>query len=613
MIEASSAKYFQDHKYEREIRFLLRTNAKKFTKTDTIFLDAIFEQGPWVRPGDDNQDRLYWYLRMFEALKENSHYAGRFEELSKKLNVSVSDFQDSNRAIAVPVNFESPLSSAQLMRTPHDDIVRTIRDFKPEPVWRGPSTEGFARELGKAVEQEPEYFSIDLEKYNEIPYIYAYFLLDGFREAWKNKKHFDWGQVLSFCQAYINSNAFLERSAVLWRDDDGWGADHKLVIGAIGNLITEGTQSDENAFDPMYLPLAKDVIMFIVPKLSATDEYNESLDYTMNAFNSTAGKPIRALLDISLRKARLSKSETNRWDSDMKSLFTETISKKIIDSYVFEGIYYQQLFYLDQDWITNQFKVNYSLEEKYWLGFIEGFFFANPPYNEDVYRLSIPHYERAISLRKFGSEHYRGHGIARHLGVMYLRGYDNLSNSNVITLFLNRSNTSGVDGIISFIRQQEDYIKELALDERRKFQTLVLELWKYILTLYSDTEIDEEQKILSNLNNLIGFIEKLDDENSDLLVRTVGYVDRTYNTHHVINVLNLLKEKGEPAINALHIGKILNAFSLNDYLKTFENSLLHLIQFVYEHGQKELANKLCNKLGLKGYEFQKALFAKYNQ
>jgi hypothetical protein len=604
----SGATYFRDYKYEPEIRYILQTNANALNDDDIKMLDGVIEQGSAY---NETHDIEYWRWRIFGALRANPHYAQRFLELSEKLNISVAELGSNSRySIAQPVNFDSPLAAAEIKKTSHEDILKAIETLKPDS-WQGPSHDGFARQLGKAVEEEPAYFSDSIFKYLSVTNIYAFYLLDGFREAWKNKRSFDWGAVLSFCKAYISSLPF-QITGLVTSEDDEFGANHGLVLGAIGNLITEGTQHDESSFDPMHLPIAGELLTYIIPRLKVVNSNDSQMGHVMSAFNSTAGKAIRGLLDLSLRKGRLAPEGTGRWDPALKVLFIEALERKFIDSYVFTGLYYEQLFFLDPQWITEQFKKLYDLEEKYWLGFIEGFFFSNPPYNEEVYRLSIPHYERAIHRHQYGSEHYRGNGISQHLGVIYLREYETLFTDNVLTKFLTRSNPEAIQGFVSFLRLQEKYIMGLPMDDRQSFQLLVIGFWIYIVKLLVKPEGDEELNILSNLNTLISYIETLNDTTTDLIIGTVGYVDRNYNTHHVVDVLNKLKMKGHVKENALRIGKILNAIGLNDYLKFSEKGLLSLIEFVYEHGHKELANLFCNKLGMLGYEFQKPVFAKYN-
>ncbi len=55
-----------------------------------------------------------------------------------------------------------------------------------------------------------------------------------------------------------------------------------------------------------------------------------------------------------------------------------------LDANILEGIYFEQFYFLDKDWITEQVKQHYKSEEREWLAFIGGFTFGNPPVCIDI-------------------------------------------------------------------------------------------------------------------------------------------------------------------------------------------------------------------------------------
>jgi hypothetical protein len=492
-----------------------------------------------------------------------------------------------------------------------DEIVKAIFEFRTTDRLNGPTVEGFAKAIQTAIETKPNKFLDEIERYTNVPYIYAYSMLRGLQEAWKNNIKFDWNNALTFCDQYIDQGDF--RSGKLKVNDDGWGADHKLVVGEIGCLITAGTQKDEKAFDPEYLSFAKTLLFKLIPFLIVTDNFKSTnMDYPTYTLNSPSGKVLRALLDLSLRKARLTfeKDVSNKWDDDTKEVFVESLSKGIIDAYILLGMYYQQFFFLDYNWTSGKFKEYYELDSKYWLATMGGLFFANPPFNKDVYLLMFPHYERAI-IENIDVKNFPDQGIARHIGVFYLRGYENLTNDSLVAQFVKTSSPENVNRLISFFRQQEQYIKQL--EDRSKYQALVIELWQFILNVYENSNEENNQKLLSHLNSLIVFVEHLDNQTSSLISRTVRFSDRGRDTHMVIASLILLKERGDAASNAVAIGDILNSLTLSEYFSTQdEKQILKLIEFLFIHSQSNSAIKFCNRLAIKGYEFHKDTFTKYN-
>jgi hypothetical protein len=610
-LEKSGFDWFDDYKYESDLLFLLKRNALELSDQEITVLNQAIKQR---EEKQKDQDDLYWKWRFYRALKENPRYNQLFNDLSKQLKVSSEvESNDDDRSIAMPVSFESPLTSEEFQTLPHSQIVQKVIEFKVEDRWNGPSEEGFARALAKAIEEQPSRFANDIQAYLPIGTNYTYFVLDGFREAWKAKRSFDWSPVLQFCLQYISSNRFLNLASDT-KNSSGWNNEQRQVVGAVSMLITEGTVADEHAFDASLISVAKQIVVSIVTKLNDEDDFAASnIGYVMKAFNTTAGKALKALLDLSLRNSRLKSTTEGYWDEDLKTLFSQSIERNIPDAYTLLGLYSQQLFYLDYLWVTGQFKAFYELEESLWMGFMDGLLFVDPPYNLETYQLSTPHYKRAIHLHITGSEH-PGSGTARHLGVFYLREYEGLTGDNVLTQFIEVSNAKEVENLILFVRQQEKYINDLQVGERRKYQVLVLKLWKYILQIFKeDAPTEESRHVISDLNYLIGYIEELDENNIEVLISTAKFADVNHNTLHVIEHLNELKGKGDPLVTAAYLGRVLNALTLTEYLHTYELLLLSLIDFLFQHSQLESANKVCNKLAIQGYEFQKEIFNKYNR
>ena len=80
----------------------------------------------------------------------------------------------------------------------------------------------------------------------------------------------------------------------------------------------------------------------------------------------------------------------------MQSLFEGALKKGILEAKILQGMYFEQFYFLDKDWITEQVKQHYKSKEREWLAFIGGFVFGNPPFNKDLYTIFYPHYERVV-------------------------------------------------------------------------------------------------------------------------------------------------------------------------------------------------------------------------
>ncbi len=90
------------------------------------------------------------------------------------------------------------------------------------------------------------------------------------------------------------------------------------------------------------------------------------------------------------------------------------------------------------------------------------------------------------------------------------------------------------------------------------------------------------------------------------------YVHEDFNSPFFIEYLAELKDKGDNKETAKYIAEI--------YLKMPEKitpdfdkkHIRSIIEFLYNSGAQENANKICNIYGLRGFEFLRDIYEKYN-
>jgi len=612
--EDDSKHFLSNHQFDKDLYEVLNKNQMLLNGEEIKLLQNIIDKGPQ----DDNDDSDpkysdYWKLRWYSALRNVEPFKSNYDQVSQLQNLTNEHYENLGKVITRSGSV-SPFSIDEILLKSNEEIVKYIHSFKPKDRWEEPTIDGLSGALGKAVENEPQRFSDEIELYKDVYYIYAYHMLNGFREAWKNKRPFNWEKVLNFAKDYIASDKFY--SGQLSLQNDGWGATPDWVVGSIGNLLTEGLQSDSNAFDLELLPTAKDIIKTIVATLKSVEDFKQTnIEYPTYSINSTAGKILRTLLDYSLRRARNLKPDDNspKWEADIIALFEDTSKKGIIDGYILTGWYFQQFYFLDKEWLTNQVKKNYELEDKYWLPFLGGFAFGNPPFNKDIYHLFYPHYERAIKSNVEIKCSY-DHGIIRHIVVFYFWGFEDLKSDGLLLMLLNNAKPSSTVELINFVWRQEGYLKSLSACEADKFEEIVFNLWNYLASKYENTKDEEEQNILAGLSNLLVFVPELNERYTGLVLKSSVLSATHFHSHYLIENLSKLRTKGEAAEAAKFIGQILNSIPLQDDFSTIDNKhIIDLVTFLYDNGQKIIADEFCNKLTKQGHEFLIPLHNKYKE
>lgn len=602
----NSFKLFLEHKYYKELFEILAQNQHKLLNNELNELTKIIDVAENVK-GERIES---WKLRWYSALNQLPVFKEQYDKLSEQLDTTI-EYYKTEGEILVRSGTISPVDKDEVLNKSNKEIRQFIADFKPVVDFGKPSIDGFADVLQEAVEANPQKFAEEIFLYKNVPYIYVYHILNGFGNAWKNHKSFDWDKLLMFCKDYIQDEHFY--SEILINEDYGLRANADWVIGAISDLLSGGMQSDENAFEFELLPVAKEIIITLVKGLTPADSPPDT-DYIMYSLNSTNGRVLRALLDYSLRKGRAEKKDqdTEIWDADMKFYFNETLNKGIIDGFVIEGRYFSQFYFLDKDWITAQVKNYYTLEHNKWLAFISGFVFGSPPSTIELYKLFYPHYDRII-INKIKINNFYDEGIIRHLVAFFFWGYDDLKTDGLIVKFLNTAHPASIDKFVNFIWTQENAIRALNVDEQHRFENIIFELWKYIAQKYEIPKGEEEQKSLANLSNLSVFIPKLDEGYTSLLLKSASLLDRHYTTHELVEDLLRLKTKGRPEETAKYIGEIINAIPFNNYLGNPDRDHLKaLVSFLFENEQKELARNICSRLYRQGHEFIRGVYNEHN-
>lgn len=595
---------FSNYKYQKDLYDLLNRNQQALEQQEKEILQSIIDQGEQGEiDKQDERDKEYWRLRWYSALKNVEPFKDKYLELSKSLGITNDHFENSGE-IRLRSGSVSPISKDELLAKSNQEIVDYIKAFKPKDRWEDPNISGLSDMLGAAVESQPEKFADEIELYHNVAYIYSYRMLNAFGEAWESQKLFNCEKVLKYCLTTLKSDKFYSGELILKNDTRSATAD--WVVGSIANLLTDGLQNDKNSFDISLLPLVKEIVQILVSNLIRVDDFKgKNMDYPTYSLNSKSGKSLKALFDYSLYRARhfFKYEDTGKWEFEIKILFEETLQKGILDGYILEGMYFEQFYFLDKEWITEQVKLHYNSEDREWLAFIGGFAFGNPPFNYDVYTLFYPHYERAIENNiKIKSFHHNG--LVRHLTAFYFWKYETLSSQKLLFQFLNQTSPDGLLDLISFISRQEDYQKSLTEIEQQDFQKNILELWNYLADKFENSQVvvataaeDEKEKILASLANWIVFAPELNEAYAKLILISCKYIDKIYLSHELLKNLVALKSKGNPIVVAKALGEIISNPNFKYYFGDSDKEhIKDLVSFLFVHGQNQVASEFCNKI-----------------
>ncbi|MDD3476946.1 MAG: hypothetical protein PHI38_08760, partial [Sulfurimonas sp.] len=286
--------------FKHELYKLLQDNNGKFSEDEFEKLIDWIESLDYSKYYDDasaEQLEIVTAYKKKEWLWSIKASSAKAQELYEKYNaVNSSDLEhpgfDMWSSGVEWIGHQSPIEEQQVFcNKTVDEIIQVIKTFDPSKIEKERFTrdsdliEGLANDLADCVKENPNKYSLEIERFIELQWIYKYHLIYGFTNAWKEKKKFEWGKVFEFILKILDKDFFAsEEQYVLW------------LKGQIASLIEDGTKSDDNAFDKKYLPQAKEIIFLLLEQKEEEQiEYdNDMSTYVLNSIN---GKALHALIN----------------------------------------------------------------------------------------------------------------------------------------------------------------------------------------------------------------------------------------------------------------------------------------------------------------------------
>lgn len=605
---------FSQHRYYRDIYALLFEKQILFTEKQKQILQTIIDEG---EQNDlykkDEEEEMHWKLKWYSALRNIEPFSEKYSQLSTILNRTNEYFEETGR-LKLRSGSIPPISLDELLKLSEEKIAYLISSFQPLDTWEEPNVIGLSDILAAAVELEPERFAENIYLFDNTYYVYFYFIMVSFREAWKKEKPFNLEKVLDYCLRYIKNDKFyLDQFIHL---ADGRKANLQWAVGSIADFLNEGTKDYNNSFEPEHWPVVEEISEILVTnlhpeKIAALDDD----DYLSHSYNSTPGKVLRTLIHYSVLSARNNTKSKDgiKWESKMRSLFEVALSRKILDCYILEGYCFETFCYLDQEWAFKQATLNLSIDEKYWRAFITSYLIGSPISNKEVYELLYPHFEQCI-VKNIDLKRFPENGIVTHLTAFYLWGFEDLNSKKLLFNFLQNSTPKRTVLLISYISRQQEYANRLDRDEKKHFEQLILDLWRFLINKYYETYSEEEKSILASLPALVGFANELTEEYTQLIIKSAQFLHPRFTVHKLLKNLVRLKNEGSARKIADSIGLILTSMPLEGRFSDHDNeqiNLKELVSFLFENNQKEAAIKICNKIALNGHHFLKEVYDRY--
>ena len=603
---------FENASFEVELYDLLRNHNSDFEQPLLENLHQLISKVPEYYKEKGEKLSVYWQFKWISPLKDNPAFSDRYKEIEKKIEPKVDKPYEPERATITSwfIGSKSPKTVAEILKMPVSEIVKSLNEFKGVDHLKsffedGPDKEGFAGALFEAIKEQPNKFVDGIESFYGVEDFYLIHLFRGIREAWKANKDFDWEKVFGL---FFKLNEQTQAESIA-KERNTW------LISEIVGLIEDGCSNDSHAFDPRLFEKADKTFNLIIPTLKGEEKPNIERDALMYAMNTTLGLTIMAFVSFSLRVARVVKKSNDAWSINWIQSWGnnkyERFFSKGIEAHIWFGGYLPQIKYLDVQY--SEKKINeiskIDMSDYNWRMFMEGYIHGGNVY-EDLYKLMRSNCLRALDKKDFNEE--VNHRLVEYVCLGYLHFKE----------LLEKNNVDGQESLFwkmlfgeNTFNQRERWLRVADYfgsrnASKRVFDDKIIAFWKWT---YDNNEKvktilgDDYNSFLGKMSALVNILDKIDDERKSWLLLCAPYV----NLHH--NAMSFMEylTKFDDADSVKYIGEIFRKVLENTTPQFMEENIKKVVRKIYEKGDCDVADEICNTYGRRGVHFLKPLWEEF--
>lgn len=593
---------------KHELYELLKANCSSFSKKQIKHVLEWIESKKYYIPDEIKDDKKH--IEKIRAYRKREWLSALLETKDPDVISPYEKYGEINPAELDHPGFDSwseswagtisPIKKVELLNKSNEEIAKYLINYKEDEGWRKPSKEGLSESLRNGVSENPEKFANDMKPFLSVQRLYQHALLWGLSEAWRAKKDFTWEGILNFVFQIVESDDFwnekYEKKSYNYRN---W------IISQIAELIEDGTKDDNHSFDAKLLPQAEKILLLLAEKTES--DLSEMNDLVTSVLNSSKGKIFSAMINYSLRCARLIKSkQEERWVKAIKEDFDKRLDRKVESSLEFSltlSEYLAYISYLDKKWVIDNINQIF-LEDNdiHWKAAFTGYLFYSSIVYKDHYFLlrENGHYTKALQT-EFSDAHITER-LVQHICIGYLEDWEKLDDkTSLISKLIENRNVNQLSAIVNFFWMLQNKLTD-------KIRAKVKSIWKVLFELLSQNEENPEyQKIISNLSEWLSLIDEIDEQALEWLKLSAKYIQADVNISFFIEYLLKHAEKSPAKVGEIYL-EMLNVDVYPDYKK---ENIKEIVRILYDQGQKDIANKICNLYGAKGFDFLRTIYEEH--
>lgn len=503
-----------------------------------------------------------------------------------------------SRSIRIGYEEMSVMTVAELSEMSNAGIAQYLNDSQEKKFWADSAPHRLVEALRECVEANPRRFTDDLQPFQGVRYQYQHSILSGLRNAWRDKREFDWSALLKFIDQILLSEQFWTEHFEEPYNYRNW------ILSTTADLVSEGTSDDKHAFAPQLLPTAEKILMVLVKKVESSVFTLE--DLSSKVLDSVRGKVFAAMVQYALRYARINNTEQGiRWPPAIKEDFTKRLDRSVEPSFEFFftlGNYLPNLLYLDKKWVVDNIdRIFPRQDESHWEVAFSGYLFRSG-ISEDLYSLLKKRggYQKALNTA-FEDQEVLGK-LVEHICTGWIENKETLNDKNSLIYQLINSNNP------TFLSEVVDFFWREQYDTPDKVKSKVKPAWRALIEVVSSNSSKAEyQEILGSLSGWLELIDKIDEETLEWLKLSAKYVERGFDSASFVEALREHVPQTPREVGMIYL-EMLNNGVYPDYPPTDIQETIHIL---YNQGYKEDADEICNLYAAAGFDFLRSLYEEH--
>lgn len=494
----------------------------------------------------------------------------------------------------------SPLSVEDVLSMNISEIIDYFDKFNKETHnFMGPSINGLSDTIIFAIRKNPNNYNNNCSKVIESSSYFMYTWIRGLNESWRDEKiNFNCNEVFETVNKIICEKKF-------WDAHNSNDSYCRWFISSLLSFLEDGMSDDSQAFNKNNFPVIKQILILILQ-----NDKNKIFDYSdlsMTVLNNSKGKILMALIQYSLRLARVESKDTERWDNEIKSFFTNQVNSKNENPllYYVLGQFLPNIHFLDENWLFRNFNLLFPIDNKTNLSAsMVGYLFHHRRPSKVYFNLFLENnqykiiLENDLELLNVAAKN----SFIEQICIAYLYEFNGLNLQHTLIQSLLAKKTENIYSNIIYFFWSPKFPFE------NKVVHKIAPLWSTIFEnsiQLGESEIDKF--ILSGCCKWVNSVSAIDDNIKALLIKSAPHISQQ-DRYAVIESLSK-HINNEPK----KVGEILLELFQNEVSRDISRGKIsEMVTILYETGISEIANKICLLHAERGFHFLRDIYIKYN-